>query len=87
MIRANMTRRIKITTRAVIRSVALSASLQVKPHLVCLKAEVIRSPDGGARLPSSEFAPCSGDTSIYCYFPPPPPGVVFVVEDIGLKLC
>lgn len=55
MIRANMTRGIKIT-RAVIRSVALSASLQVKPHPVCLKAEVIRSPDGGARLASSEFA-------------------------------
>lgn len=69
-----------------IRSVAVSASLQVKPHPVCLKAEVIRSSDGGAQLASSEFAPCSGDISIYCYFPPPPPSVMSVVEAIGLKL-
>lgn len=40
----------------------------------------------GVHAYSSEFAPRSGDTSIYCYFPPPPPNVVFVVEAIGPKL-
>lgn len=64
-----------------------------------LKAEVIRSPGGGARLPRdrngdficSDFAPCSQDASIYLLLllipPNPLPGVVSVVEATGLKLC